>query len=96
MPKEGFCCTCGKVTTGDYILKPDSDNPSTMCDECTEEVGNFCCKCKLDMKSLNTSMTICSSCMGNEKIKTDAIADLEKVVDEDKMNKIKEILEKIH
>lgn len=65
MSKEGYCCTCGKNTIKNYKPKINSINSSTMCDECIEETANYCCKCKTDLKKINTSMVLCEPCFNN-------------------------------
>ena len=61
-PYEPYCCTCGKNQVIDKPRK--SDNASTMCDDCVDEIVNYCCKCGHDLRRYTPKKTIslCSDC----------------------------------
>lgn len=96
MPKEGFCCTCGKTTLGFYKPKNDGKNPTTMCDECTEEESNYCCKCRTDLKANNDNdndTLICQICMKKLREKENLIYKLEKILSPTLIDEIKKYLQ---
>jgi len=92
MPKEGYCCTCGKVTIGDYKEKEGSNNPTTMCDECDDEIANYCCKCKTDLKKFDGRLVICKPCLNIDNKKREIIDKLKDYISEKEIAAIKKIL----
>ena len=95
MSKEGFCCNCGKTTIGYYKAKDNGLNPTTMCDECTEETGNYCCRCRINLKEYepeNNGCAICKICMHSVETKSSFIDKLSDCLHDNLIKKLKEYM----
>ena len=93
--KKLFCCNCGKTTIGYYKAKDNGLNPTTMCDECTEETGNYCCRCRINLKEYepeNNGCAICKICMHSVETKSSFIDKLSDCLHDNLIKKLKEYM----